>query len=294
MRKFLLGFFSLVALVSCTPNEKEFEIYGHRGWRGHYPENSIQGFVAAAKAGVTHFEMDVVISGDGLVVVSHEPWLSSKICSDPNRNPIYESTEQAYNIFQMRYSEVARAECGLIAHADFPDQKKISAKKPLLSAVLDTLEKIRPSSVEYFYAIEIKSTPQGDNRFHPVPQIFADNVLGVVKLNRVEDRVYIQSFDNRVLIYIHEYFPEIPLILLVDENESVDEKWVDLAFTPEIIAPHYSIVSKEMVKDIHDAGARIIPWTVNDIHDAQRLRELGVDGLITDYPNQHLLPQSSD
>lgn len=291
----LLVFTSIIlGMIGCSAEKVAFEIYGHRGWRGIYPENSIEGFVAAANAGVTHFEMDVIITGDGLVVVSHEPWLASKICLDPNRNIIYESTEQAYNMFQMRYSEIRRAECGMLPHPDFPNQKKISTRKPLLSEVLDTLEKIKPQGEEYFYAIEIKSTPQTDNRFHPVPQVFADNVIGIIKLNRVENRTYIQSFDNRVLIYLREFFPEISLILLVDEDESLDEKWVDLGFTPQIIAPHYSIIYEKMVKEIQDAGARVIPWTVNDIHEAERLRNFGVDGLITDFPNQYLLPPTSD
>ena len=294
MRKLILwgGIFS--TLLSCNNSTSEFEIYGHRGWRGMYPENSMVGFAQAAKAGITHFELDVVISADGLVVVSNKPWLSSVICSDPNGNALYESTERAYNLYQMRYSEIARCECGLRKHPDFPDQKKVSARKPLLSTVLDSLEKLKPPGVEFYYNIDIKSMSGGDNVFHPVPQTFVETVLGVIMLNGVEKNTMIQSFDNRVLIYMHEYFPEVKLSLAVDEGESVEEKWVDLGFTPDVISPHYSLLYLDLVKEIHQAGVRVIPWPVNDLHEAERLRQLGVDGFITDYPGQYYLPSSSD
>jgi glycerophosphoryl diester phosphodiesterase len=293
MKRLFLSALACLTILSCNNTGPGFEIYGHRGWRGMYPENTMVGFAEAAKAGITHFELDVVISADGLVVVSNKPWLSSVICSDPNGNPLYESTEQAYNLYRMRYSEIMRCECGLKKHPDFPEQKKISAKKPLLSTVLDSLEKLKPAGTEFYYSIDIKSMSGGDNVFHPVPQTFVETVLGVIMLNGVEKRTTIQSFDNRVLIYMHEYFPDIKLSLLVDEDESLEEKWVDLGFTPDVISPHYSLLFEDMVKQIHKAGARVIPWTVNDIYEAERLRQLKVDGFITDHPDQYYPPSSS-
>ncbi|MCC5918661.1 MAG: hypothetical protein JJU02_15165 [Cryomorphaceae bacterium] len=288
MRKLLILLLAFV--FGCTQEPESFEIIGYRGWRGMYPENSMTGFVQAAGIGLTHFHLDVVISADGFAVVSADPWLSSAMCSDPNGNPLYASTERAYNLYQMRYREIVRAQCGMRQHPDFPNQKKVSTFKPLLSEVLDTLEKLQPFPEAFRYTIEIRSSTQGDNLFHPVPQTYVETVLGIVKLNSVEKRTIIRSSDSRVLVYLHEFFPEIKLALVVDTTMSIEEKWVDLGFSPDIISPHVDMVFKELVDQMHNEGIRVIPWMVDDIHVAEQLRQYGVDGFLTDYPDQYHHP----
>jgi glycerophosphoryl diester phosphodiesterase len=264
---------------------KDFDLQGHRGARGLYPENSIEGFIAAVELQVNTLEMDVVISKDKEVVVSHEPWISSVICWGLNDKPVKEGKD--LNMYKMDYAEISNFNCGSQSHPDFPLQAKMSTFKPLLSEVVTEVE----SSVSALelepvkYNIEIKSTPEGDGVYHPEPQEFAQLVYDQIVKSGIKDRTIIQAFDVRALQTMKQVDSSIPVALLVYESKGFENDLENLGFTPETYSPYYKLVDEALVKSCKQNGIQLIPWTVNEEEDMVELLELGVDGLITDYPD---------
>jgi glycerophosphoryl diester phosphodiesterase len=266
-----------------------FEIQGHRGCRGLMPENTIPAMLKAIDLGVTALEMDVVISKDNKVVVSHEPWFESEITTKPDGSFVPAPDVMKYNLYQMAYDSIVKYDVGMKPHPRFPKQQKIKAVKPLLAALFDSVENYltKKNLPKVSYNIEIKSLPAGDNRFHPVPSVFVDLVMAVIREKKLEDRVIIQSFDYRPLQLLHEKYPGIAISLLIeDSNESDFEgQLAKLGFIPAFYSPNFTLVDEELVKQCHEKGMKIITWTVNDKKKIKDLRKMGVDGIITDYPD---------
>lgn len=267
------------------PTIREFDLQGHRGARGLFPENSIEGFVFAVDLMVNTMEMDVVISKDKQVVVSHEPWISSEICWGRGDRPVKEG--KSLNIYQMEYAEVTNFNCGSQPHPDFPLQAKISTFKPLLSEVVTEVE-ANVASLEVAqvkYNIEIKSTPEGDNIYHPEPKEFCQLVLDQITTLNIKDRTIIQSFDVRALQEMKHLDTSIPVALLISDTDGFEKDLEKLGFTPEVYSPNFRLVDEKLVSNCHQNGIQIIPWTVNEEEDMVKLLDLGVDGIITDYPD---------
>lgn len=286
--------FLLVSLLSVVKEPlaqsyiPKFDIQGHRGARGLMPENTIPAFLMALDSGVTTIEMDVAVTKDGQLVVSHEPWMSASICSDPSGKAFDEKTERKNNIFQMTYEQVKQWDCGSKGNINFPQQIKMNVSKPLLRDVIIAVENHIKNFTRYEvdYSIEIKSMPQGDNKLHPKPEAFSDLVFNLIDQYLPLDRVVIQSFDFRVLKYWHEKYPAVRLSALVENKKSVNENLADLGFLPSIYSPYFKLVAREDVKELHAKKVRLIPWTVNEPGDMLSLKGLDVDGIITDYPNR--------
>ncbi|MGB0916891.1 MAG: glycerophosphodiester phosphodiesterase [Flavobacteriales bacterium] len=268
-----------------TVATREFDLQGHRGARGLYPENSLEGFISAVDLMVNTIELDVVISKDKQVVVSHEPWISSTICSDLKDAPVPEG--KGLNIYQMEYAEVTNYNCGSLPHPDFPLQAKFNTFKPLLSEVITEVES-NASALEVAapkYNIEIKSTPESDGVFHPNPTEYCELVFAQINESGIHDRAIIQSFDVRALQAAKQLDASIPVALLISETNGFEKDLEKLGFTPEIYSPNYRLVDDAMVRSCRQNNIQIIPWTVNEEEDMVRLLDLGVDGIITDYPD---------
>jgi glycerophosphoryl diester phosphodiesterase len=274
---------------------KDVDLQGHRGARGLAPENTIPAFRRALEIGVTTLEMDVVISEDGAVVVSHEPWMSHQICSLPSGAPVPEDEEKEHNLYRMPYAEIEQYDCGRRQHPDFPRQETQPAAKPLLRDVIAMAETYvadhdRPP---VFYNIEIKSRPAWDGDFHPPPEAFARRVLDVVRKRGVGARTTIQSFDVRALRATRrlrldraaETGVQLALLVVDGTADSLPDQLEGLGFTPAVYSPDHRSVDAALLRAAHDRGLRVVPWTVNDRDEMQRLVRLGVDGLITDYPD---------
>lgn len=276
---------------SCTPPQTvapadDFEIHGHRGSRGHLPENSVPGFVLAIEQGAHVVELDVVVSSDRQVVVNHEPWLNKKICLSPDGAPITEN--KAWNLFEMTMDEIRRCDCGSKGNPDFTNQKPLSVSRPALWEVAEVVEHMytHPDSLAPKFNIEIKYRPEHANRFHPELDEFVDLVLKEVNDLGIADHTSIQSFAAEVLEKVKQRQPEIPVAWLLDEDGSVESHLNQLSFTPDIYSPNHLLLTREKVAEAQQLGAKVIPWTVNE---EARMRELiawGVDGIITDYPDR--------
>ena len=281
---------SLIAIVSCQPKRtfQDIDLQGHRGARGLWPENTIPGFLNVLDLGVNTLEMDLAVSADGQLIVSHEPYFSAEICLDRNGNEIPEDQQLGYNIYKMTYDQVAEFDCGSKIHPRFPDQEKISTIKPRLVDVIHEVEAFLADKKlpKVNYNIEIKSSVPSDNLYHPTPAVFSDMVYQLLSLKLDWSRVTIQSFDFRVLQYFHQTYPDVTLALLI-ENELPWKTNIDsLGFTPQIYSCDYNLLTQEVVTELQAEKMKVIPWTVNERSDMDRLLEWGVDGIITDYPNR--------
>lgn len=281
----VLANYQLMMAQIYTP---KFDVQGHRGCRGLLPENSIPAFLTALDSGVTTLELDLAITRDQQVIVSHEPWMSAAICLTPDGQSLSAKEEMKYNIYQMSYNEVKQWDCGSKGNERFPEQKKMKVYKPLLSEVIVASENHikNISRYEVDYNIEIKSMPEGDGKFHPTPQEFSDLVYQLIDQYLPWNRVVIQSFDFRVLKYWHERYPEVRLAALVENKKTVDENLKALGFRPAIYSPYYQLLSKNDIVFLRGLGIRSIPWTVNEVEAMQQLKEWKVDGFITDYPDR--------
>ena len=295
--KKLLFVLSIMALENCSPHinpsyaplAASIDFQGHRGCRGLMPENTIAAFIKALELNVTTLEMDAVITKDGEVIISHEPFFNHEITTKPNGDTITETEEKLLNIYKMNYDEVKKYDVGLKPHPRFPLQQKIHAVKPLLKDVIDAAENYCNTHKRnpVYYNIETKCMPDGDNIYHPEPGQFVEILMKIILEKKIEDRVIIQSFDIRSLQYLHLHYPNIKTALLIEEEDKkiFALQLKALGFIPTIYSPAYQLVTPLLVKQCHDTGIEIIPWTVEDKATMQQLINLGVDGLISDYPN---------
>lgn len=269
-----------------------FDWQGHRGARGLLPENTVPAFLKALEfPAITTLEMDAAITKDSVVVISHEPWLSHDICSFPNGQPITREQEKKLNIYTMTYAELKTFNCGSRGNKNFPDQKPMAAYKPALAEVVEAVNAYceKENRPRPFYNIEIKSRPAWDQQKTPEPAIFAKLLVEEIKKLGIEDYAFVQSFDVRSLQAVKELSDSIPTVLLVDNIDGVEGNLEKLGYTPRVYSPHYKLVNSEVVKKVHDRKMKLIPWTVNETADMNNLLDLGVDGIITDYPNR--IPQ---
>ncbi|MCL6260765.1 glycerophosphodiester phosphodiesterase [Aquiflexum sp. TKW24L] len=277
-------FFSF--LIMSASAQFTYDLQGHRGARGLMPENTIPGMIKALDLGATTLELDLAVTKDGIVIVSHEPYMNPVICLTPEGKEIA-SGDKSHNIYQMDFAEVVKYDCGSKYHSGFPKQVKFPISKPKLADLIDVVEKYvtdmglpKPN-----YNIEIKSSPDGDGSYHPTPKEFSDLVYKVIGAKLDWSRVTIQSFDFRVLQYVHQAYPKVTLAMLVETAAKPTEQLAELGFQPQIYSPFFIALTKETVDQLHQKGMKIIPWTVNTTEQMERLLEMGVDGIITDYPN---------
>lgn len=272
-------------------DQPAFDLQGHRGARGLMPENSIPAFLHALDLGVTTLEMDVAINAQGHVVVSHEPWMSAKICAYKDGRRIVENEEKKLRIYTMSDMQVRAFDCGSQGHPDHLQQQAMPVSKPLLSEVLNAVESHAGKTNRFakfghvLFNIEIKSEPEGDHIFHPDVMEFASILYRVVHEQKVVARTTIQSFDPRALEAMHQIAPQIAIALLVENRQGLQRNLSRLSFTPQIYSPDYTLLNRAQIEAAHAQDIRVIPWTINDEKNMRELLEMGVDGLITDYPD---------
>jgi len=288
MKKLLLCVLLLVSVQTFAQTTRLVEIEGHRGARGLLPENTIPSFLKALEYKVETVELDLAVSRDGKLVVSHEPWFSHIISLDKDGKPIAAEKEKEHNIYRMNYAEIRLYDVGSLGNRDFPEQRKIKVAKPLLKdvfkAVNDYAKKHKLKPVRF--NIEIKSRPEWDNSFTPVPAVFAKMVYDEILKHKLEKQVIVQSFDVRPLQELRKLPVRLPIALLVGTQESVEKSIERLGFQPDTYSPHFSLVDEAAVRYCRERNIKIVTWTVNEIADLERMKSFDPDGIITDYPDR--------
>ncbi|PRY84390.1 glycerophosphodiester phosphodiesterase family protein [Mongoliibacter ruber] len=285
--KHLLLTASFLFIMSFSFAQYSYDLQGHRGSRGLMPENTIPAMIKALDLGVTTLELDLAVTADGEIIVSHEPYMNPVICLTPNGDEI-EVGDKSHNIYKMTWREVQQYDCGSKAQANFPEQVLFQIGKPRLADLIEVVEKY----VDDFnlpkpnYNIEIKSLPDGDGEYHPTPQDFSDMVYKLISEKLDWKRVNIQSFDFRVIKYMHQTYPNVTLAMLITDPRKYEEQLEELGFQPEIYSPYFVALTAEIVSAVKGKGMRIIPWTVNTTDQMENLLQMGVDGIITDFPDR--------
>lgn len=278
-----------------NPSSMEnFDFQGHRGARGLAPENTVPAFLEALEFGVTTLELDVVISKDSQIVVSHEPWFNHGISTHPAGKDITHENEKELNLYQMTYDEIKTFDVGKKGNARFPEQVKQAATKPTLRMVTDAVSTyLMEKDLEpVYYNIETKSEVDQDDIFHPTPEEFVRLLYHEIQDLGIAEYTTIQSFDVRTLEALHQLDTSITTALLIyHEDEAVtttnlEQDLATLSFTPDIYSCYHIYLTEEIIAQAHQKGIKVIPWTVNEKEDMLRLIEMGVDGLITDYPDR--------
>ncbi len=261
----------------------------HRGGRGLMPENTTAAMLAVMdNAMVTTLEMDLAITKDKQVVVSHDPILNPLITTKPDGSFIKVSELNKNIIYQMNYAALEKYDVGLKPHPGFTGQKKLAASIPTLSSLIDSVEtKSKTIGRKMNYNIEIKSVEGKDITEHPAPDEFVELVVNILEKKNILDRTSLQSFDLRPLRVLHEKYPSIKTSYLVfgADCANAEKQIALLGFQPTIYSPEYKYVNQAMIDYCHQKNIQVIPWTVNTKEEINTLIQLKVDGIITDYPN---------
>jgi glycerophosphoryl diester phosphodiesterase len=257
---------------------QDIEIFGHRGWRGQYPENSIEGFNEALHLPIEGIEWDVVVNADSQLVLSHEPYFHPKICCLPDQ---LKGRSRDNNLFLMTQGEIQLVPCGCKAHPDFPEQQTILYSKPLLK---DVLEKCHLQGKTVLF--EIKSNEKEYGVFQPFPKEYARIILRETEDIDSSVELIFMSFDPAILNALHELNKESRKILLVYRPiGKISNTLAPLQFKPEGIACLYLMLNKKSIQQIQSQKMKCLAWTVNSVKRAKKLKRWNIDGIITDYPD---------
>lgn len=287
MKHSILVLLGSILLMNCTRPVRTLDLQGHRGARGLFPENSLLGFEKALEIPeVSTLELDLCVTADDQLIISHEPWINEQICT------INDTLKEGrhYSLYKMTYDSILQFDCGSKGHSDFPEQQLASISKPLLKelfAMIDEKGLRWPN-----FNIEIKSRRKGDHEYHPGPKKFAALVVETLnELNEaypkadVLNKVSIQSFDLRALREVRKTALPVKLSLITEKTANPAKEMDALGFPVDIYSPSYELVTPELISWCHFRQIAVIPWTVNELDEMQELVDMGVDGLISDYPD---------
>ncbi len=244
-------------------------VHGHRGARAMRPENTLPAFEYAIQAGADVLELDVAVTKDDVLVVSHDPTLLPAICSGPKPNAV---------IRELTLQELRKYDCGGLKNPGFPKQQPVPGTRiPTLDEVLTLAA---PSKVQLNIETKIfRDKPE----YTPAPEEFARMMLTEIRKHHLESRVIVQSFDFRTLHAMKKLAPEIRLSALY---AGAPKDFVEIAREAgaQIVSPYYTLVNKDLVAAAHRAGLQIVPWTANTAKDWDMLIDAKVDAIITDDP----------
>jgi glycerophosphoryl diester phosphodiesterase len=265
-----------------------FDWQGHRGCRGILPENSIPAFLKALDLGVTTLEMDLSVSADSQLIVSHEPWLNGDICRKSDGSAIKKEENEQLLLIRMTADEIKKCDCGSQGNPRFKEQQPMKTYKPTLEEVVNEVKKycVEKNRPLPFFNIEIKSRPDWDEKMTPSVWAFSKRAVAAITSLGIKEKTYIQSFDPRALEHVKVLDRSVKIVFLVENELGLKKNLKKLTFKPDVYSPFFKLLDKKAVKMCHKKGIKVIPWTVNETADMQAVIDLGVDGIITDYPNR--------
>ena len=249
-------------------------VHGHRGARAVAPENTIPAFEYAIKAGVDVLELDLSVTRDNVLVVSHDPALDSSICKGwwPHRTPIR----------LLSFEQLQKVDCGSLKNPEFPKQK------PVPGAKIPSLDEVFALAKRGNFEFNVETKIFAKYPFlTPGPDEFARLLYDVIRKHGLQQRVIVQSFDFRTLHAMKKLDPKIRLSALYDGEP---KSFVAIAKEAgaQIVSPEHRLVTKEQVDAAHKAGLQVIAWTANMPEEWKRLVDCGVDAIISDDPAELL------
>lgn len=297
-----------VALACASHGALAFDLEGHRGARGLAPENTLAAFRRALAIGVTTIETDVAITRDGVAVISHNPKLVPEIVRDASGKWLAQPGPPIHSLTlaQLRTYDIGRLNPATRYASEFPEQQASDGERfPTLREVLAL---VAAGAKPVRLNLETKVTPDdaGDTAS---PAEFVRVIVDAVREAKLADRVTIQSFDWRTLREVKRVAPSIPTSCLTIESSGMNtmapgadgrSPWhaglalADYPSVPALVAAagcstwsmFWRNLTPALVEDAHAHGLAVLPWTVNDPAQMTRLVDMGVDGIITDYPDR--------
>ena len=285
----LLAAFVALALGCNTPKQKVYvtDVQAHRGGMGLYPEESLEAMLNAVNLGVNTLEMDLCITRDKQVILSHDKYFHHRYATRPDGTPVLEGEPREY-LYSMPYDSVAKYDVGMKANPAWPEKQCIPVCKPLAADVIDAVEAYTRNHglAPMKYNIEIKCEEDGEDGIEgqdwPDYKEFTDLCMAMLG-----DRLIIQCFDERALNYIHKAYPGHILSYLTEDWETdYDEYMGKLDFIPQWLSPEHHNVDAALMERAHKDGMKVVTWTVDDKDEMRRLIGLGVEGIISNYPNR--------
>lgn len=262
--------------------QKPIEVHGHRGCRGVFPENSIPAFLHAIEIGVDVLELDVVVNGEGELVVSHEPWINPEICQLENGDSL--PAGKKLNIYHMTQEEIERYDCGSKYFSRFPDQKKIKTTKPRFRDLITAIRNTVGDPQKLRYNIEIKITQDWIGEYCPGREDFLSIYTQTMMDLGIEKQVILQCFDVPTLQLAKTQQVPFDLALLVQNFKGYRKNLKKLGFIPEIYSPYYKLITSKAMKRARKDGVQMVPWTVNSPKAIKKMIRREVNGIISDYP----------
>ena len=300
----------MLALSLLSGCATRFDLQAHRGGRGLAPENTLTAFANAMAIGVTTLELDVGITRDGVVVVSHDRHLNPDIIRDANGVHL---ADKGPLLGALTFAELQRFDAGRIKpgsnyEQSFAQQKGVDGERiPTLQALFDLAEK--RGARDLWFNIETKISPNAPSDTLP-PEPFVCALIAEIRNAGLTRRATIQSFDWRTLQIAQREAPEIVTVYLSSQQGAGDtvqvgrpgaSPWLagfdvdDFAGSVAravkaaggtVWSPNYRDITEALVRDAQSLGLKVLPWTVNDEADLVRLLDWKVDGIITDYPDK--------
>lgn len=271
----------LVVFLTSVVATAGIEVQGHRGARSLRAENTIAAFEYALKVGVDTLELDLAVTKDNILVVSHDPVLNPVICRDINGQKL----KQKVVIHSLSLKQLRKFNCSSLVNPRFPKQKIIGGQKiPTLREVFDLVKNSKLKVAQKIeFNIETKLTPGYPDRT-PGPKKFARILVDLIKEYKWEKRVVVQSFDHRSLKAVKQLDKSIRVAALMGGAYILN--WVEMAqsIPADIISPNQYWITRTSISRLQKNGIRVIPWTANTKEEWDRLIALGVDGIISDDP----------
>jgi len=300
----------LLAMLACFASlaAHAFDLEGHRGARGLAPENTLPGFATALSIGVTTLELDVGVTRDGAVVISHERGLVPRTARGPDGKWL---SEPGPMIHALTYAELERYDVGRLNPATryargFPQQVPADgARIPRLADLFALVKKAGNETVRF--NIETKISPEAPGETLPA-EPFARALIAAIRAGGMEKRSMIQSFDWRTLKLVQAEAPQIPTVYLSAQQRWLDNiradqpsgspwtagiRFADYGSVPKMVkaaggtiwSPYFGDLDAAKLAEAHALGLKVIPWTVNQPVQIDSMLALGVDGLISDRPD---------
>jgi len=261
----------LVSFSSQAAERPRIFVHGHRGARARLPENTLPAFEYAIGQGVDALEMDMAVTSDNVIVISHDPILHGPVCTLAGH--------ESAVIHQLSLAEVRQWDCGAVQNPGFPQQRTVAGTRmPTLDDVFQLAGR-----GSFAYNIETKSFPDHPE-YTPTPGDFARMVLDKIRQYRLEKRVILQSFDFRTLLAMRKLAPEIRLSALTETDSREFAAIAKDAGRAEIVSPELHLVTPAKVAAAHAAGLQVVPWTADSLKDWDKLIDAKVDAIITDDP----------
>ncbi|TZF80719.1 glycerophosphodiester phosphodiesterase [Pedobacter sp. BS3] len=274
----------MIPVFATAQAQQKFDPQAHRGGRGLMPENSVAAMKNALDLGAT-LELDLSYTKDGKVIVSHDNYISSVFALDPNGNPIPKADEKKYRLYNLTYDEIQKFDTGSKPHPEFPGQKKMHTVIPLFSDLLDSVEAYAKSKhlKPPGYNIEAKLAVPENTDKTAFREEFIKKIMAIIHDKKIQKRMMLQSFDIGMLEIVHRDY-KVKISYLVGKGD-LETNLKKLTFVPDIYSPYYPLVTSELVQQCHQKGMKVIPWTVNTKEEIETLKAMGVDGIISDYPD---------